>query len=176
MLRKDTGGAAAIAGPRTRKESLPCWTIEIYGGSMKPSGPSDDIRAGSSQISRPLSPRRSPLLSASRTRYFVIRCHSSTFVHCSFISWLVTFSLPSPRRPIRRARCNNFTRTCIDFTPGPFIPRALDLYRVARDDSSSYTRWLSRLLDGFMRWESESSFFFLFRYCILLNISKIFHI
>lgn len=40
---------------------------------MKPSGPSDDIRAGSSQISRPLSPRHSPLLSASRTRYFVIR-------------------------------------------------------------------------------------------------------
>lgn len=39
--------------------------------------------------------------------------------------------------------------------PSSSIPRALDLYREAQDDSSSYTRWLSRLLDRFIRWDES---------------------
>lgn len=53
----------------------------------------DDIRAGSSQISRPLSPGS---LFASSARYFVIRWHSSTFDHWFFICAVAPSFLPSP--------------------------------------------------------------------------------
>lgn len=101
-------------------------------------------------------------LSAPRTRFFVIRCHSSTFVHCSFISWLVTFaafSIPSDSTRLVQQLC--FGRVSI-LRRAPFIldkPRFGSLSRGERRFIELYTLVIGAT-DRFIPWDESRQIIF----------------
>lgn len=135
MLRKDTAGrSCGLAGPRTRKESLPCWTIEIYGGSMKPWAASGTTISAAWQFTNqpPIVARPLLALPVRGCTLHAILCRPVPILTPSALPVLYLLRPPSASSFDRSLsdRCNAFPRTRLALVPASIPLRDIREYRV----------------------------------------------